>query len=195
VLLWDLMNEPDDDAKWTVGTRAYLRDALPFIKRLDSNHRTTVGITWRINRLAECGLPNVLQYHEYCPKTELFEKGPTRVIHSIVNQRQVGGARPVLIGEFGQSTARDPQHGAEELLCGKIGNDPGTEAEQVRLYEIVLAAAQQERIAGVLPWCLHDYPINNPNESYFGLVRADGSLKPAAIRLQATFAKWREDIR
>lgn len=190
VLMWDLMNEPEGDAKWNDATRGYLRAALPFIKQLDSNHPTTVGITFRIDRLSKVGMPDVLQYHEYCPKTLLFSKGPARVSESIAAQRRAGGARPLLIGEFGMSTARDTQHGVEESLRSKIGDAPGTEAEQARLYEIVLAAAEKELIAGVLAWCLHDYPIKNPNESHFGLVRPDGFLKPAALVLRNAYARW-----
>lgn len=190
ILLWDLMNEPEDDAKWTDATRAYLRAALPLVRQLDPNHLTTVGLTWRIDRLATVGLPDVLQYHEYCPKAQLFEKGSSRVAQTIANQRKTGGARPLIIGEFGMSTARDELHGVEESLRAQIGAAPGTEADQARLYKIVLAAAEKDRVAGVLPWCLYDYPIKNPDESHFGLVRSDGSLKPAAQVLRASFLRW-----
>ena len=190
VLLWDLMNEPDDDAKWTEGTRAYLRAALPLVKQLDTNHLTTIGLAYRSDRLALVGLPDVLQYHEYCPKAQLFTQGSARVSQTIAHQRQGGGMRPLLIGEFGMSTARDPEHGAEESLRAKLQAPPGTEADQARLYQIILAAAEKDRVAGVLAWCLHDYPIKNPNESHFGLVRGDGTLKPAALRLRDTFTSW-----
>ena len=192
VLLWDLMNEPESDEKWTAGTRAYLKAALPFLKQLDSNHLTTVGLTWRADRLKEVGLPDVMQYHEYAGKDVFFKDGPNRVLVTLGHQRNAGGARPLLIGEFGMSTARDEQHGAAPELREKMSATTGTEAEQARLYEIVLAGAEQGRTAGALAWCLHDYPIQNPNESHFGLVRMDGSLKPAAFVLRDTFAHWRK---
>jgi hypothetical protein len=190
VLLWDLMNEPDDDAKWTDATRAYLKAALPYVKQLDTNHLTTVGLTWRADRLKEVGLPDVMQYHEYAVKETLFREGPQRVLVTFGHQRKVGGARPLFIGEFGMSTARDEQHGVAPELRPKIGAAPGTEAEQARLYDIVLAGAEQGRAAGALAWCLHDYPIKNPNESHFGLVRADGTLKPAALVLRNVYSRW-----
>ncbi len=190
VLLWDLKNEPDDDAKWTPGTRAYLRDAPAVLRAADASHPTTVGITWRIDRLREVGLPDILQYHEYAPKDRLFADGAPRVLRSIANQRAGNGPRPLLVGEFGMCTARDPLHGADPALIPKLGDAAGTEAEQDRLYGILLAAAEEARVAGVLAWCLHDYPIGNPNESHFGLVRADGSLKPAAARLKEAYAQW-----
>ena len=190
VLLWDLMNEPDDDAKWTEPTRAYLRDAAPLVRGLDTNHLTTVGMTWRIDRIREVGLPDVIQYHEYCPKAVLFERGAARVEATIANQRRVGGARPLLIGEFGLCTARDPQFGAEEAQRAKIGAAPGSEEDQAKLYGIVLSAARQAHAAGVLAWCLYDYPIRNPDEAQFGLFRIDGSPKPAAAVLREAFASW-----
>jgi endo-1,4-beta-mannosidase len=190
VLLWDLMNEPDDNPKWTEATRAYLKASIPFIKQLDTNHLTTVGIAYRTDRLAAVGLPDVLQYHEYSPKAVLFARGLARVSEDIASQRRAGPPRPLIIGEFGMCTARDPQFGAEPALSAKLAEHPGTEAEQARIYKIVLEAAETSRIAGVMPWCLHDYPIKNPNESHFGLVRGDGSLKPAARVLRETFSRW-----
>ena len=62
--------------------------------------------------------------------------------------------------------------------------------KDMALYEIVLAGAEQRQAAGVLAWCLHDYPIKNPNESHFGLVRADGTLKPAALVLRNVYSHW-----
>lgn len=191
VLAWDLMNEPDDDAKWGEGTRAYLRDALALVRGLDTNHLTTIGMTWRIDRIREAGLPDLIQYHEYCPKKLLFEQGPARVCQTLAKQRKAGGGRPVLIGEFGLCTSRDPAHGAEAALAGKMSGAPGTEADQERLYGIVLEAAEKEGAAGAVAWCLYDYPIGNPNESHFGLVRADDTLKPAAALLKKTFLRWK----
>jgi endo-1,4-beta-mannosidase len=191
VLLWDLMNEPESDEKWTAATRAYLKAALPFIKQLDPHHLTTVGLTWRADRLQEVGLPDVMQYHEYAGKDVFFKQGPQRVLVTFGHQRHIGGSRPLLIGEFGMSTARDEQHGAAPELRDKLSAPTGTEAEQARLYQIVLAGAEQGRAAGALAWCLHDYPIQDPNESHFGLVRADGSLKPAAVVLRETFTRWK----
>lgn len=91
----------------------------------------------------------------------------------------------------GMCTSRDPAFGAEESLRAKIGAAPGTEDDQARLYEIVLSAAQEARVAGAIAWCLHDYPIQDPNESHFGVIRADGSLKPAARVLRSFFERWR----
>jgi endo-1,4-beta-mannosidase len=190
VLMWDLMNEPDDPVKWNDATRAYLKAALPFVRQLDTNHLITIGFSWRNNWLRENGWPDVLQYHEYVPKTDLFAKGVSRALQTITNQRKNADGRPLLIGEFGLCTARDPSSGVDESLRAKLNESPGTEAEQARLYELILDAAEQAKVAGAMPWCLYDYPIKNPNESHFGLVRADGSLKPAALVLRNVYSRW-----
>ncbi len=194
VLMWDLSNEPDG-REWTPAVEQYLREAMPFIKTVDDRHLTTVGLAWRIDLLEKAGLPDVLQYHEYAPKAELFANGAERVGRTIATQRRSGGTRPVLIGEFGMSTARDPQHGAGTAWQDRLPPAPGTEADQAKLYEIVLQAAETQRAAGALAWCLHSYPTQEagfltPPESMFGLVRHDGSLKPAALVMRNAFRRW-----
>jgi hypothetical protein len=63
-----------------------------------------------------------------------------------------------------------------------------TEAQQDAVYQTTLAAAQG-RVAGVLAWTLRDYDPGptrrwETREEHYGLVRPDGSLKPAAIHLR-----------
>jgi endo-1,4-beta-mannosidase len=196
ILMWDLMNEPES-RDWDAASREYLKAALPFIKQLDGNHLSTVGIAYQIGKLAEIGLPDVLQYHEYAPKKELFEQGSARVEKTIETMRRFGGVRPVFIGEFGMSTARDAQFGAGPQWMEKLPPPPGNEAEQTLIYGLVFNAAEKAKIAGVMAWCLHSYPTQEkgfltPTESMFGLMRHDGTLKPAALLLRDTFRRWRE---
>ena len=40
-----------------------------------------------------------------------------------------------------------------------------------------------------MPWCLHSY-AGNPTEGMFGLVRQDGTLKPAAEVLKRRYERW-----
>jgi endo-1,4-beta-mannosidase len=190
VLMWDLMNEPESDEKWTEATRAYLRGAKDFIKQIDPNHLTTIGITYRTDRLEKVGLPDVLQYHEYGANRKSARLGPEPVRKTIDNQRMKQTDRPLFIGEFGLSTARDPKHGTSRELISKMADSPGTEAEQASVYAVVLEAAKAEGLAGAMPWCLYDYPIKDADEAQFGLLRADGSEKPAAKVLREAFGSW-----
>jgi len=190
VLMWDLMNEPESDEKWTEPTRAYLKAARAFIKEVDPNHLTTIGITYRTDRIQEVGTGDVLQYHEYGASKKSAHLGPGPVRKTINGQRMKQSERPQIIGEFGMCTARDPQHGTGPDLLPKLTDAPGTEADQAQVYSVVLEAVKQERIGGAIAWCLYDYPIKNPNESQFGILRLDGSLKPAANVLRDAFNGW-----
>ena len=101
----------------------------------------------------------------------------------------------MFIGEFGVPTARDPQFGAPTNWTHRIGKASRTEADQAELYRRVLAAAAKFNIAGVAPWCLHSYEIRptgfvGADEGMFGIVRHDGTLKPAAAVLRETYAAW-----
>jgi endo-1,4-beta-mannosidase len=190
VLVWDLMNEPESDEKWTEATKAYLKGAKAFIKEVDPHHLTSIGITYRTDRLQEIGLPEVLQYHEYGTGKKSAHLGPGPVRKTINNQRMKPTERPLIIGEFGMCTARDPQHGTSPELVPKLNDAAGTEADQAQVYSAVLEAVKDERIGGAIAWCLYDYPIKNPNESHFGLIRLDGSEKPAAKALRDAFIAW-----
>lgn len=194
ILLWDLHNEPES-RDWDEPLCDYLRAAIPLIEEIDPTHPSTVGIGWQIERLVPLGLPDVLQYHEYSPKGMLWERGVDRVAETIATQRRLGGDRPLLIGEFGMSTARDPVHGAGPAWQDRLPEPPGTEADQRRTYRIILDAAERHAVAGVLPWCLHSYPTQEegfltPTESMFGLIRHNGTLKPAADLLRDRYAAW-----
>ena len=195
VLLWDLMNEPERH-QWSAESLAFLREAIPYAKILDPNHLTTVGMGWQADRLVEAGVPDVTQYHNYAPKAEMFAEGTRRVGKTLEMLRKYCGNRPILIGEFGMATARDPVHGAGSRWEGRLTTAPGTEEEQLRLYQVTLDAAEQYRLAGVMPWCLLTHPTEEsgwltPEQSMFGLVRLDGSLKPAALLLRKTYARWK----
>ena len=195
ILMWDLMNEPER-TEWDEESMGYLREAQVYLKTVDPHHLSTVGIGWQMDRLAPAGVPDVLQYHNYAPKEEMFAQGVKRVGGTVEMLQRYGGARPVLIGEFGLSTARDPQFGAGPAWQDRLGPAPGSEAEQALLYGIILNAAEVYRLAGTMSWCLVSFPAREegfltPRESMFGMTRLDGTLKPAAILLRETYGKWK----
>lgn len=197
ILMWDLMNEPERH-QWSDGARQYLKDSMVFLRSLDPDHLITIGIAYEIDKLSEVVLPDVLQYHEYSPRAELEEMGHARVRRSINAMRAAGGKRPVIIGEFGISSGKDPVYGAGEEWIRTEGptSKAETEAQQLWRYQQIVETAEEERIAGVVAWCLHDYPTEKsgwltPDKSQFGLVRLDGSLKPAAHYLSGKFKEWK----
>lgn len=198
VLMWDLMNEPER-YDWQPAVTQYLAEAYRHVKQIDPKHLVTIGIAYQANRLSEAVLPDVMQYHEYAPKAELFAGGIERVGKTVAAMRKLGGSRPVLIGEFGLSTARDPKHGAGPKWQDRLPAPPGSEDEQIQLYGNILEAAEQWKLAGTMAWCLHSYATQErgfltPAESMFGLVRHDGSLKPAAFVLRERYARWANPV-
>jgi len=205
VLMWDLMNEPErhappdaadhSDFSGNEAVTAYLAESMRWIKTVDPNHLTTVGLGWRIDLLAPLGLPDVLQYHNYAPKEQMYAQGTARVGTVVEDFRRHGGDRPLLIGEFGISTARDPEHGAGAAWAERLSHAPRTEAEQARLFEIVYEAVEEYRLAGAMAWILHTFPAREtgwltPEESMYGLYRLDLSPKPAADVTKRIFDRW-----
>jgi hypothetical protein len=96
---------------------------------------------------------------------------------------QYAGDKPVFVTENGFSTA--PAYGYSE----KGYHARGTEAEQARFFENVFAAFQNrsapefrflERIRGYCIWMYRDMnSMKDPLEDHFGILRRDGSPKPA----------------
>lgn len=196
ILMWDVMNEPER-LDWSQETMDYLREGMIAIREMAPNHLTTVGIGYQIERLAPAGLPHVLQYHDYAPYREMMVEGFQRPARIMRHMLKVGGNRPLIVGEFGAPTAAEPGFGVGMEWTAGLGDEgvAATEAEQLLRYALVLAAAEHCKIAGVLSWCLYDYPPQErgflvPTGSLFGMVRLDGTLKPSAILLRETFRRW-----
>lgn len=199
VLMWDLMNEPERHG-WDEATKEFLVEALALTRQLDPNHLTTVGIGWQIWNMPYEALPDVLQYHEYSPRKELDKTGWRRIRRSITRMRLYGGNRPIVIGEFGISSASDPKFGAGKEWINRTDHKTETEAQQKERYELIFRAAEDQSIAGVLNWCLYDYPTTEtgwlqPSESMFGLIRMDDTLKPAALETKRRFEQWQKQAR
>lgn len=196
ILMWDLMNEPER-LDWSPETMDYLRESMSAIRKMDPNHLTTVGIGYQIEHLVPAGLPDVLQYHDYAPYDELLTDGFQRPARVMRRLQEIGGDRPLIVGEFGSPTAAEPGFGVGLEWTVGLGEDrvAATEVEQLLRYALVFDAAEHRRIAGVLSWCLYDFPPQEegflvPTGSLFGMVRLDQSLKPSAILLRETFRRW-----
>jgi hypothetical protein len=96
-----------------------------------------------------------------------------------LDQLRAQTAKPIIIEEFGWPT-------------GPGCMENYSETTQVRLYQAVLDAAK-ERTSGVVAWTLRDYDAGPTDrwdtfEDNFGLIRPDGSLKPAALLIKAIAA-------
>ncbi len=115
------------------------------------------------------------------------------------------GRKPVLFEELGICTAAPGQPAHYEDLATRAGvlhQYFASEDEAGSYYEAVLEKLWKVGSLGAFAWCYGDYddslwgapPCNTHiHERTFGIVRADGSLKPAAEALRA-FAAQRRPI-
>ena len=179
VLGWDLHNEPENYGRWDSGAGGaavidWAAAMAGVVRRLDAHHPLTVGLAdYRDLWLAPAGrsfagIVDFVSFHCY-------DAGGLRTQIDALTART---GKPVLLEEMGWPT------GPAKLSSSKAVYDEPT---QSFLYHTMLDDAKASTLAGVIQWQLEDLPIGTlehyikPSiEAWFGLVRRDGSLKPAA---------------
>lgn len=184
VLGWDLHNEPDNYQTWKSGDQEQVMDWLERvsvrIRQHDPNHFITIGMgvpsdfmTTNWDGLDILALSDVVGLHAYT--ASLIEQQVSAI-------RAVDGPTPLILEEFGWPS------GPTEL------NSDYSEAAQAQRVQTTLDEITKLNIDGGLAWMLWDFMpdsiINlrpNITEQYFGFVRVDGSLKPAAQIWQQSY--------
>jgi hypothetical protein len=174
LLMWDLKNEPDRD----IGANqvpeqlmyAWLGHIGHSLRELDGRTPVTIGWSTAAAALAAPVQVDVLSFHHYGTPEELAELGPQL-------QTQAAG-RPMFLSEYGLPTWNSVFPGGH------------TEAEQAAYYADVLTVAEALGIEHSMPWTLWDlsvapadagrFPWSTGPQTNLGLLRADGSVKPAA---------------
>ena len=180
ILAWDIHNEPDHYRMWEEQGRSqevldWLGRMADELHRLAPNHLVTVGMGSYQNLLVRG--PDGRRPVDYSDVISLHNYNAADTARQIDELRAASG-KPVLLGEFGWPTGP---------LCRVQGY---TEAEQARVYREALGQATG-RAAGVLAWTLRDFDVGpsrrwDTREEHYGLIRADGSFKPAAEELRAS---------
>lgn len=177
VLAWDLHNEPDNYPPWKSGgdiepAMNWLYRMRGYIRSLDSNHLITIGAGKRESffRKSKQGytiadMSDFLSHHSYNADAlaeEIYEF-----------QQKTNRQKPIILEETGWPS-------------GPIFSTNFKESIQTEKYRKTLAIAKSHRIAGVLQWMLYDAePTGAPPwddiGNYYGLIRKNGTLKPAAL--------------
>ncbi len=185
VLGWDLHNEPDNYLPWKQNNPAKVLDwlsrAAQRLRQTDHNHFLTIGFgNWQNllvngpNGINALSLVDVVALHSYNPDD----------LDNMIETIQASGATklPILLEEFGWPSA------SEELTADY------SESEQSRHIQLSLDTIVKHNLAGGLAWTLWDFtPASLLNlmpdlpQQFFGFVRLDGSLKPAATIWQNNF--------
>jgi endo-1,4-beta-mannosidase len=168
----DLHNQLDNTNASAV---AWAKTMLPYLHGLAGTIPLTVSVTSGISNLAQQVSNEVpvdfYNFHFYSDPAQAY---------SVFQQalRTVGTAKPLLIGETGYSTL---------TTAG--------EAEQDRYFRTVEYAARQSGLPFASPWIYSDFAdqahvpsgVLGTAEQYYGLYRADGTLKPAGATIASLF--------
>ncbi len=183
VIAWDLHNEPDNYGVWASQNNAeptltWLYRMHEFVKGIDPNHLITVGMGRRgsifqrsSQGFSALDLSDFVSHHSYNADAlgeELYEL-----------QEKTARQKPIILEEMGWPT-------------GPIFSKDFNDSAQLEKYKKTLAVAKSHEVAGILQWMLYDTePTGGPpwddHASYYGLVRRNGGLKPAAQVWQNNF--------
>ncbi len=195
---WDLGNEinlAQEPASYEAARR-WVELLTAEIKRIDPARPVTCGALFfdlqgvRGFRVADVAAGDFVSVHAYPDWTR-------RELSTAAARQAIGGAqaaldRPVFLTEFGVPTAgpEEPARSVEIAWKGRRWQQwLHSERDAADYYEQVLAEARGRGCLGALAWCYSDYapslhrrlPFSRLlHERYFGITRADGTLKPCA---------------
>jgi hypothetical protein len=182
IFAWDLKNEPGLSCSMGDADIQNIKRTVKEIRKKDTTHRLTVGLlqknAGKASQLSE--FTDIIQVHVY----DIPNPG------SILDQAISGAnGKPVIIGEFGCMSTPDCTSNPSQRCC----NDEEGQKSHLETY---LNSAKNKNIAGTFPWILEEFATkdgseqNTPTEEdkYFGMVKLDGTLKPAANALQSFYS-------
>ena len=172
LMAWDIKNEPDLDFKNRGKQRvlAWLSEMVRQLKTWDPYHPVTIG--WS-NPVAARELQeevDFISFHYY--------EDPADFQQAFSALKEVVGDKEILLGEFGYSS-----------YSGIANLYTGSEEKQAKYYQEMITSINQLQIPALF-WTLHDFedipdqvvgklPWRKARQKYFGLIRMDGSPKPA----------------
>jgi endo-1,4-beta-mannosidase len=170
ILAWDIKNELDLDyprhGKATVN--AWLVHEVALARQYDGRHLITVGWATADHALASPVAVDVVSFHLYEPVS--------RLTSAYAELRRQVSNRPLLLEEFGSTTWSATRASAD------------MEREQARYYSGVLDFLARSDAAGFAMWTPYDLenippdvgsPSRTAIEAQYGVIRLDGSAKPA----------------
>lgn len=176
ILAWDLKNEADRDAAFNTPARneAWLRHMAAQVRALDPRRLITVGwSTPAAAAAAPSDFVDVVSFHYYGDAADYAA--------SLAALRSAVPGKPLLLSEYGQSTWR------------WLWPASSLEEQQAQYIAAIRAAPGQGETAGEIVWTLYDFsavplpefrfPWQKAAQAHMGVLRTDGSLKPAASLL------------
>ncbi|MEZ4729869.1 MAG: cellulase family glycosylhydrolase [Caldilineaceae bacterium] len=172
ILAWDIKNEPNRDYEFNTQALvdAWLRHIARTVRRYDPNHLITIGWSQPEAAAALTDIVDFVSFHYF----EELADYSTRLEGLLA----AADGKPVVLQEFVMST------------WNSFWPHGHTEAEQARYYADLLRQHRAYPTAGYMVWTLHDFdsvplsefgtPWQRATQANMGLMRRDGSWKPAA---------------
>ena len=183
IVAYDIINEPEwfsrPKYQWRFeeqgGKRRldWLLRVADTIHEHDSRHPVTIGFifnyTWWTPDWARVLLDRLdfVDFHYY------HRTYQARGLDVAIREAKAETSKPIVVGEFGQSSDPTYSTGHEETH---------SEEKQRQLYVHAMKAVQDEDVVGCLQWstCSHNDQPREDGENEYGIHRQDCSPKPAA---------------
>lgn len=176
IALVELENELDPydapEMAWAAQVLGELPSLLPGVPRTASTWGSSDGSREGALLASLSSRLDVLDAHLYGTPGE-----NAAVLRTLVSQ---AAGRPVIVGEAGATSG----------TIRTIGDDEA----QAKAYSLLREVTHAYGIAGFAPWTLLDLApagvpswLTPPDQAYYGLIRTDGTLKPAARVVTAMF--------
>lgn len=177
ILAWDIKNEPDRDyaAAGQTIVESWLRHTLRQARAYDPYHLLTIGWSTPTAAAALTEQVDVVSLH--------FYDYADRYAAQYAALRATAPDKPIALTEFGLPTWNS-----------FVMPNGHSEPEQAQYYADLLAATRRSDSVGYMAWTLHDFDHAPPDvaggwpwqtgpQRHLGVLRADGSAKPAAALL------------
>jgi hypothetical protein len=166
------------------GAMRWARQLLPYVREVSGGIPVTVSVDAPASNLVDLQLalgsaaPDFWDFHYYYL--------PASARATFREVAAIAAPRPLLIGEAGYSTFP-----GNDAIPGVPQTVPAQEAYQEYLLRTVELAAIEAGLPPAAPWLLNDLRSCDdckPVDDLYGLLRADGSAKPAAATISDVFA-------
>lgn len=176
ILAWDIKNEAnrDYDLNTQPLTDAWLRHIARTVRAYDPNHLITIGWSTPEAATTLMDVVDLISFH-YFEDPAAYSARLEKLLAAAPN-------KPVVLQEFVLPT------------WNSYWPNGHTEQEQALYYANILRQQRNHATAGYLVWTLHDFdsvplaefslPWQQATQANMGLVRRDGSFKPAAALLR-----------
>lgn len=185
---WDLINEIDSKGLSEVEyIDAFCQEFNMRMSEFDPNHPNCIGFAYMLEKAGKAGLhfdgpQQFWQYHWYRDMTADTIAG--------VADRYFGKT-PFLLGECGDSS----MEGVSDAPRPDTGEDWQLSVYQTIIPAVIGAKDKGYDIKGVMAWTAFEFPnmLNQETgQGEYGLIRANGELKPAGKYLGSEFLKLKK---